>query len=118
MLKIRRSSDRLILNTGIPYLGKTVFILRRGPEYFSHNIVTTIFPKSSELLSEVRHTTETKKASKLPVLCEAVHLGQLYGKRLHVTMTHCVVCLSAGDGTGQSSFRQNIVDIRDRYYRD
>ena len=31
MLKIRRSRDRLIFNMGIPYLGKTVFILRRGP---------------------------------------------------------------------------------------
>ena len=31
MLKIRRSPDRLIFNMGIPYLGKTVFILRRGP---------------------------------------------------------------------------------------
>ena len=30
MLKIRRSRDRLILNMGIPYLGKTVFMLRRG----------------------------------------------------------------------------------------
>ena len=31
MLKIRRSCDRLIFNTGIPYPGKTVFILRLGP---------------------------------------------------------------------------------------
>ena len=31
MLKIRRSNDRLIFNMGIPYLGKTVFILSRGP---------------------------------------------------------------------------------------
>ena len=32
MLKIRRSHpDCLIFNTGIPYLEKTVFILRRGP---------------------------------------------------------------------------------------
>ena len=31
MLKIRLSWDRLIFDMGIPYLGKTVFILRRGP---------------------------------------------------------------------------------------
>ena len=31
MLKIRRSHDRLIFNMGIPYLWKTVLILRRGP---------------------------------------------------------------------------------------
>ena len=31
MLKIRRSHDRLIFNMAIPILGKTVFILRRGP---------------------------------------------------------------------------------------
>ena len=31
MLKIRRSRDRLIFNMGIPYLGRTVFILKRGP---------------------------------------------------------------------------------------
>ena len=31
MLKIRRPRDRLISNMVIPYLGKTVFILRRGP---------------------------------------------------------------------------------------
>ena len=31
VLKIRRSRDCLIFNMGIPYLGKTVFILRRGP---------------------------------------------------------------------------------------
>ena len=31
MLKIRRSRDRLIFNMGIPYLGNTVFILKRGP---------------------------------------------------------------------------------------
>ena len=30
MLKMRRSRDRLILDMGIPYLGKTVFILRRA----------------------------------------------------------------------------------------
>ena len=30
MLKLRRSRDRLIFNIGIPFLGKTVFILRRG----------------------------------------------------------------------------------------
>ena len=32
MLKIRRFHDRIILNIGIPYLRKTVFIFRRGPE--------------------------------------------------------------------------------------
>ena len=32
MLKIRRSRDRLIFNMGIPYLEKTVFILRWGPD--------------------------------------------------------------------------------------
>ena len=31
MLKIRRSCDRLIFNVGIPFLGKTVFILRQAP---------------------------------------------------------------------------------------
>ena len=31
MLKVRRSCDRLNFNMGIPYMGKTVFILRRGP---------------------------------------------------------------------------------------
>ena len=31
MLKIRRSRDRLIFNMEIPYLGKTVFILKTGP---------------------------------------------------------------------------------------
>ena len=31
MLNIRRSQDRLIFNMTFPYLGKTVFILRRGP---------------------------------------------------------------------------------------
>ena len=31
LLKIRLSRDRIIFNTGIPYLGKTVFILKRGP---------------------------------------------------------------------------------------
>ena len=34
MLKIRRSRDRLIFNMGLPYLGKTVFILRRGPDRY------------------------------------------------------------------------------------
>ena len=33
MLKIRRSHDRLIFNMEIPYLAKTVFILRRGPGF-------------------------------------------------------------------------------------
>ena len=33
MLKIRRSYDRLIFNKGIPYMGKMVFILKRGPEF-------------------------------------------------------------------------------------
>ena len=32
MLKITSFRDRLIFNMGIPYLGKTVFILRRDPE--------------------------------------------------------------------------------------
>ena len=32
MLKIRRSHDRLIFNMGIPIPGKTVFILRQGPD--------------------------------------------------------------------------------------
>ena len=31
MLKIRQSHDRVIFGIGIPHLGKTVFILRRGP---------------------------------------------------------------------------------------
>ena len=31
MLKVRLSRYRLIFNMGIPYLGKMVFILRRGP---------------------------------------------------------------------------------------
>ena len=31
MLKIRRSGNRLIFNMEISILGKTVFILRRGP---------------------------------------------------------------------------------------
>ena len=31
MLKIKRSHDRLIFDMGIPYLVKTVLILRRGP---------------------------------------------------------------------------------------
>ena len=35
ILKIRRSRDRLIFTMGIPYLGKTVFILRQGPELYS-----------------------------------------------------------------------------------
>ena len=33
MLKVRQSHDCLILNMGIPIPGKTVFILRQGPEY-------------------------------------------------------------------------------------
>ena len=32
MLKIRRSRDRLIFNMEIPYLEKTVFVLRHGPD--------------------------------------------------------------------------------------
>ena len=32
MLKIGLSGDRLIFNMGSIYLGKTVFILRRGPD--------------------------------------------------------------------------------------
>ena len=35
-LKIRRSRDRLVFNMGIPYLRKTVFILRRGPDDLMH----------------------------------------------------------------------------------
>ena len=31
MLKIRRPNGRLIFNMEIPYVDKTVFILRRGP---------------------------------------------------------------------------------------
>ena len=33
MLKIRRSSDRLIFNMEIPVPGSTLFILKRGPGY-------------------------------------------------------------------------------------
>ena len=33
MLEIRRSRDRIIFNMGSPYLGMTVFILRRGLEF-------------------------------------------------------------------------------------
>ena len=40
MLKIRWSRDRLIFNMGIPYLGKTVFILRRGPVLSLHRPAT------------------------------------------------------------------------------
>ena len=36
MLKIRRSRDRLIFNMQIPYLGKTVFILRQGLGHYDH----------------------------------------------------------------------------------
>ena len=42
MLKIRRSRDRLIFNMGSPYLGKTVFILRRGPGYLHNRPVSWI----------------------------------------------------------------------------
>ena len=38
MLKIRRSRDRLIFNMESPYLGKTVFRLRRGPAYLKLGI--------------------------------------------------------------------------------
>ena len=34
MLNIRRSRDRLIFSIESPYLGKMVFILRRGPGRF------------------------------------------------------------------------------------
>ena len=34
MLKIRRSHDRFIFNMGIPYLRKTVFILRLGSDVY------------------------------------------------------------------------------------
>ena len=36
MLKIRQSHDRLIFDIWIPYLGKTVIILRRGPGGFRY----------------------------------------------------------------------------------
>ena len=47
MLKIRRSCDRLIFNMGISYLGKTVFLLRRGPgarQVQYYNISTGLTP--------------------------------------------------------------------------
>ena len=42
MLKIRRSHDRLIFNMGIPIPGKTVFILRRGPEGLNQSTVLAV----------------------------------------------------------------------------
>ena len=47
MLKIRWSHDRLIFYIGIPYMGKTVFILRRGQSGNTHHLDETF-----ECLSE------------------------------------------------------------------
>ena len=40
MLKIRWSRDRIIFNMGITYLGKTVLILRRGPDRMSGGYIS------------------------------------------------------------------------------
>ena len=46
MLKIRRSRDRVIFTMGIPIPGKTVSILRRGPDPLSKYVLKwSIDPK-------------------------------------------------------------------------
>ena len=53
--KIRRSRDRLIFNMGIPYPGKTVFILRRGPglcyPYYLRFLIQTPATRHSLILA-------------------------------------------------------------------
>ena len=53
MLKIRRSRDRLILNMGIPYLAKTVFILNQGPGF---HLSALLLPMALNALPRIWHT--------------------------------------------------------------
>ena len=50
MLKIRRSHNRLIFNMIIPYLGKTSFILKRGPESESGLFCSVLYGNSDSQL--------------------------------------------------------------------
>ena len=47
MLKIRRFRDRLIFNTWIPYLEKTVFILRQGPGVAFFSLTRPLAPQQA-----------------------------------------------------------------------
>ena len=69
-VKIRQSRDRLIFNMGIPYLGKTVFILRQGPALFSiHDCVMSWkdFPHNWPLLMRIHLSTCSLLTSRVQV---------------------------------------------------
>ena len=78
MLKIRRSRDRLIFNMGIPipYLGKTVFILRPTPDGLVLNGLNEFSTKEFNV-TDVTHTP--KCIDLVGPAWEALLMGDVWG---------------------------------------